>query len=266
MLNLLELIKVIILGIVEGITEFLPISSTGHLIVVGDLLKFNGKFASTFEIFIQLGAIIAVAVYYRKDLLKQLSVITKDKPVQRLWFNLFLAFLPAGIVGLLLHKWIQANLFSPIVVAISLIVGGGVLLWVERKPLVSATHNLSEVGWKQAIVIGVFQSIALIPGVSRSAATIVGGLLLGLDRETATGFSFYLALPTLGLATVFDLVTNINQLGSGDLVYMGIGLIVSFISAYVVVGWLLRYISSHNFRAFGFYRIAAGLAMLLWYR
>jgi len=266
MINVLELIKAIILGIVEGITEFLPISSTGHLIVAADLLKFNGPAAMTFEIFIQLGAILAVVGFYRRDLLAQAKALPKDRSIQRLWFNLFVAFLPAGIIGLLFHKWIQAVLFSPIVVAVTLILGGAVLLWVERKPRLATTQELQAVGWQQALVIGLSQAVALIPGVSRSAASIVGGMLSGLDRKTATTFSFYLALPTLGLATVFDLATNLKNIASSDLILMAVGLVVSFIVAYFVVGWLLKYIASHDFRGFGIYRIVVGLAMLIWYR
>lgn len=261
---MLDLLKAIILGLVEGITEFLPISSTGHLIVAARLLRFQGEVAPTFEIFIQLGAVLAVAWFYRRDLWTQLRALPSDGATQRLWFNLFIAFLPAAAVGFALHKWIKAVLFSPGVVAASLIAGGVALLFIERRPRIAQVNTLRAVGLRQATVIGLAQVAALIPGVSRSAASIAGGLLAGLDRETATAFSFYLALPTLGLATVFDLLTSLDHLVVNDLLLLAVGLLTAFATAFLVVGWLLRYVASHDFRPFGYYRIVAGIMILLW--
>lgn len=259
-----DLLKAIILGLVEGITEFLPVSSTGHLIVVADLLEFRGQIASTFEIFIQLGAVLAIVWFYRRDLWTQLSALPSDKKVQRLWFNILLAFLPVGIIGLALHTWIKATLFSPSVVALSLVAGGVALVFVDQKPRVAQIHSLHGIGWRQATAIGLAQVAALIPGISRSAVSIIGGLLAGLDRETATVFSFYLALPTLGLATVFDLLMSLDRLAVSDVLLLVVGLAFSFVTAFLVVGWLLRYVANHDLRLFGYYRIVAGLAILLW--
>lgn len=261
---MLDVLKAVILGLVEGVTEFLPISSTGHLIVAADLLEFSGRVAPTFEIFIQLGAVLAVMWFYRHDLLGQLRALPSDKATQRLWFNLFVAFLPAAGVGLLLHKWIKAVLFSPGTVATVLIVGGFVLLFIEWRPHAAKVHHLSAISLRQAIVVGLAQVASLIPGVSRSAATIIGGLLAGLDRETATGFSFYLAIPTLGSATVYDLLANLGTLGVNDLLILMTGLLTAFVTAFVVIGWLLRYVANHDLRVFGFYRVAVGFVILLW--
>ena len=261
---MLDLLKAVILGIVEGVTEFLPISSTGHLIVAGQLLRFPPELAPTFEIFIQLGAVLAVAWLYHHDLWMQLRAVPTDRTVQRLWFNLFIAFLPAAAIGFLFHTWIKTVLFSPLVVSASMIAGGIVLVLVEWRPRTAKTHELSGVRWRQAAGIGLAQMLALIPGASRSATSIIGGLLTGLDRETATIFSFYLALPTLGLATLFDLLTSLDHVSSGDRLLMAVGLVVAFVTSLLVMRWLLRYIARHDFRVFGYYRIAAGTVILLW--
>jgi undecaprenyl-diphosphatase len=259
-----DLLKAAILGIVEGLTEFLPISSTGHLIVAADLLNFEGDAASTFEIFIQLGAVLAVLWYYRRDLLAQARALPTDRATQRFWLNVIIAFLPAAAIGFLLHDWIKEVLFSPAVVAVSLIAGGLIFLLIEAKPPASTVHDLADVTPKQAATIGIAQIFSMIPGVSRSGATIVGGFLSGLDRPTAVAFSFYLALPTLGLATLFDLVTNLDRLTRNDLVLMAVGLVFAFITSLLVIGWLLRYVAGHTFRIFGYYRIIAGVAILVW--
>lgn len=258
--------KAAVMGLVEGVTEFLPISSTGHLILAGDLLQFGGAMAATFEIFIQLGAVLAVVWFYREDLRAQLRTWPSDAGVQRLWFNVAVAFVPAAAVGVLLHRWIKAVLFSPAVVATSLAVGGVVLLAVERRRHAERVHGLKGVTTRQALAIGLVQTLSLIPGVSRSAASIVGGLLTGLDRTTATAFSFYLAIPTLGLATLFELATSLTGLSGEDWALLGVGLVVSFASAFVAVGWLLRYVASHDLRPFGWYRIAIGVFVLLYFR
>ncbi|WP_324715316.1 undecaprenyl-diphosphate phosphatase [Carboxydochorda subterranea] len=260
-----SIVKAAVMGLVEGVTEFLPISSTGHLILAGDILRFGGPLAATFEIFIQLGAVLAVVWFYREDLSRQLRTLASDTGVRRLWFNVVVAFVPAAVVGVLLHRWIKAVLFSPVVVAVSLFAGGIALLLVERRRHAEQVHELRAVSTRQALVVGLAQTLSLVPGVSRSAASIVGGLLSGLDRTTATAFSFYLSIPTLGLATLFELATSLSGLGAGDLLLLGVGLVVAFASAFVAVGWLLRYVATHDLRPFGWYRILIGLLVLLWF-
>lgn len=260
-----SIVKAAIMGLVEGVTEFLPVSSTGHLILAGDILRFDGSMAATFEIFIQLGAVLAVVWFYREDLRAQLRALPTDAGVQRLWFNVALAFVPAAVVGLVLHRWIKAVLFSPAVVASSLAAGGAALLLVERRRHTEQVHELRAVTTRQALVVGLVQTLSLIPGVSRSAASIVGGLLSGLDRTTATAFSFYLAIPTLGLATLFELATSLSRLAARDVVLLGVGLVMAFASAVVAIGWLLRYVATHDLRPFGWYRVLAGLLVLLWF-
>lgn len=263
-INLAELWRVIVLGIVEGITEFLPISSTGHLIVFADFLKFEGSVGGTFEIFIQLGAVLAVVWYYRRDLWRQARAVPSDRAVRRFWLNIVIAFLPAAVVGFVLHDWIKAHLFRSAVVALAMIVGGVVLLLVDRREHSVNTASLYDVSPKQALGVGLAQIFALIPGASRSATSIIGGLLGGLDRPTATGFSFYLAIPTLGLATVFDLIKSLDQITTGDVLNLALGTAVSFVVSLVVIGWLLRYIAHHNFVPFAVYRIVMGLLVLAW--
>lgn len=262
--HLFDLWRAALLGVVEGITEFLPISSTGHLIIASDLLRFEGSLGGTFEIFIQLGAVLAVVWYYRRQLWSQATAAPHDRQVQRFWMNVALAFLPAAAIGLVLHDWIKAALFNPITVAVALIVGGVVLWGVEQRGHPARVVSLYDITPKQALGIGLAQVLALIPGVSRSATSIVGGLLGGLDRPTATGFSFYLAIPTLGLATLFELATNLDMITRADMLNLLVGAVVSFFVAWLVIGWLLRYIAHHNFKAFGMYRIAFGVLVLIW--
>lgn len=251
--------KAAILGIVEGLTEFLPISSTGHLLVVSDLIGFEGSLGGTFEIFIQLGAVIAVIGYYATDLLHQARQAHRDPHTQRFWLAIGIAFLPAATIGLALHGWIKAVLFSPMVIGAALIVGGIVLIIVERLPQRTATvHDATQLSLRQALGIGLAQTLALTPGVSRSAASIIGGMIVGLDRRAATTFSFYLAIPTLGAATIVDLLTSIDQVTNDDLGRLFLGLVVSLIVAWLSIGWLLRYVANHSFVAFGIYRIIAG--------
>lgn len=263
-IDLAELWRVIVLGIVEGITEFLPISSTGHLIVFSDFLNFAGSVGGTFEIFIQLGAVLAVVWYYRRDLLGQVRSVPSDRSVQRFWLNLAIAFVPAALIGFFLHDWIKENLFSSSIVASAMIVGGIILLLVERHDHTGGTVALYEVSPRQALGIGLAQVLSLIPGASRSATSIIGGLLVGLDRPTATGFSFYLAIPTLGLATIYELATSLDQITPGDWFNLLVGTIVSFAVSLLVISWLLRYIARHDFKPFGVYRIVAGLFVLAW--
>ncbi len=261
-------VKVVILGIVEGITEFLPISSTGHLLVAAALLDFRTSLNSTFEIFIQLGAVVAVLFFYRADLRHQIATVRTDASIRRLWFNLLVAFIPAGLVGFVLSDWIKTNLVDSssrsMIVAAALVVGGIVFLLVERRPNTkSPVTDLSQIMPSQAVLIGIAQVTALVPGVSRSGASIVGGMLTGLNRETATRFSFYLAIPTLGIATTFDLLTNLDQLTPGDLPYLVLGTGVSAVVAWVSIGWLLRYVSRSSFVPFGYYRFAVGILIIV---
>jgi undecaprenyl-diphosphatase len=264
----LDLIKTIILGIVEGFTEFLPISSTGHLIVATALLQtgFSAAFKDTFDIFIQFGAVIAVISFYRADIWQQVKTVRTDSRVQHFWIAIVIAFIPAAVIGLATRSFIKNQLFSPAIVAISLIVGGVLFIIIER--IFSSRKEeppdaLMDVTYRQAVIIGLIQVISLIPGVSRAAASIFGGMFSGLNRETATHFSFYLAIPTLGAATIVDLLLSLKDIHSGDLVFLAAGTVVSGIVAWFAVGWLLRYISRHNFTTFGYYRIAAGIVILL---
>lgn len=261
---LIDILKAIVMGIVEGITEFLPISSTGHLIVVGDLINFPEELAPTFEIFIQLGGVLAVLWFYHRDIWNQFKTVTRDRGVQRFWLSLIVAFIPAGLLAFFIHDWIKAVLFSPTVVAFSMIIGGFVLLWADRRKHNVRTHALTEVGWKQGLGIGLAQTLALIPGVSRSASSIIGGLLTGLDRVTATAFSFYLALPTLGMATIFSLATDIENISAYDALLLAVGTLTAFLTALVAIGWLLRYLAHHDFRIFAYYRIVVGILVLVW--
>lgn len=260
-----ELIKIIILGIVEGITEFLPISSTGHLIVFSQLLNSEmGRLGGTFEIFIQLGAVVAVFVYYFSDIRKQVTTVHKDPTVQRLWINIVIAAIPAAILGFLLRDFVKETLFNPLVIAITLIIGGVIFILIERTPRPETEgQTMNAITFKQAGIIGMFQALAIIPGVSRAGATILGGLLNGINRSVITQFSFYLAIPVLGGATIIDLILSLDELQSGDLLYLFIGAIISGIVAWVAIRWLLTYISKNSFMVFGYYRIFAGIIILV---
>lgn len=257
-------LKALVLGVVEGVTEFLPVSSTGHLLVAADLLRFRQRVGGTFEIFIQFGAVLAVLGFYARDLLGQARAARADGAVRRFWLGVVVAFLPAALVGLALRDWIKTVLFaSPAVIAWSLIAGGVVLILVDRLPLPPpTTGEVTAVTLRQSLAIGAAQVAALVPGVSRSGASMIGGLLVGLDRRTATSFSFYLALPTLGAATLVDLATNLTALSGADLVELLLGTATALVVAWFSIGWLLRFVANRSFLAFGIYRIAAGLAIL----
>jgi undecaprenyl-diphosphatase len=255
---------VVILGIVEGLTEFLPISSTAHLLIVADLLGFQGNIGGTFEIFIQIGAILAVVAYYANDLLTQARSLSTSATTRRFWLAILLAFLPAAMVGLVLRSWIKQVLFaSPSVIAWALILGGIVLIVIERLPKRAITaQDLEQVSFGQALGIGVAQVLALVPGVSRSGASMIGGMLGGLDRRTATAFSFYLAIPTLGAATLVDLLGSLGQISGSDVGRLLLGTVVAGVVAWLSIGWLLRYVAGHSFVPFGIYRIIAGALIL----
>lgn len=256
------LLKALILGLVEGFTEFLPISSTGHLILAGDLLDFNDERGKLFEIVIQSGAILAVCWEYRARIISVVSGLTRERAAQRFTLNLFVAFLPLAVLGLLFGKAIKANLFNPIAVATTFILGGFIILWAEKREHRIRFETVDELGLVDAFKLGLAQALALIPGTSRSGATIIGGLFLGLSRKAATEFSFFLAIPTLGAATVYQLYKERHLLSLDDLGMWVVGFIAAFVSAFLCVRWLLRYISSHDFTVFAWYRIVFGLIVL----
>lgn len=253
---------VVILGIVEGLTEFLPVSSTGHLILVGHWLGYTGPSASIFEVVIQVGAIFAVVVEYRAKLFG--SLLRLGEPTsRRFYLNLIVAFLPAAILGLVFHDTIKARLFGPRPVAIALLAGAAIIVLVEKLPLRPRSHSLDAVTPGQALGIGIAQCAALFPGFSRAAATILGGLVAGLDRPTAAQFSFLLAIPTLLGAAALDLAKGVGDLSSSELGWMGLGMIVSFLSAWAAVRWFVRWVSHHSLLVFAAYRAALGIAVLL---
>ena len=256
--------NVITLGVIEGITEFLPISSTAHLLLASKLLGFQNNIGGTFEIFIQLGAVLAVVGYYARDLLAQARAIPTSAATRRFWLSLLVAFLPAAVIGLLLRHWIKAVLFeSPTTIAFALILGGIVLTLIERVPLRVRTTEVEGTSVGQALGIGVAQVLSLVPGTSRSASSIIGGMLGGLSRPAATAFSFYLAIPTLGAATIVDLLGSLDQITTADIPRLIVGTVVAMVTAWLSIGWLLRYVAQHSWVAFGVYRIAAGTMILL---
>ena len=259
-----ELFKAAILGIVEGITEFLPISSTGHLILAGDILGFTGSMANTFEVFIQLGAILAVVWIYREKLSSTVKGIGTEK-TNRFLLNLLIAFLPAAFLGLMAHSFIKHYLFNTITVAIALIVGGIAILIIERVVKKPVVMDMDAVSFKQALGIGLAQTLSLFPGVSRAGATIMGAMCFGLERKAATEFSFFLAIPTMFAATSYDLLKNISYLSINDLPIFAVGFFVSFLSALFVIRAFLGFITKHTFDSFAIYRIIFGAVVLFYY-
>ncbi len=274
---MLELVKAALLGVVEGVTEFLPISSTGHLIVASRALGVTDS-GGTFEIVIQLGAVLAVVWFYRDDLIQRLTSLRANS---RFWTALVVGVLPAGVAGFFFIDDVKTLLFTPTTVGIALIAGGVVIWFVEQRPepgngdgvKIVATgiidvdaagpRGLDAIDVPTALRIGLIQLSAMIPGVSRSGATIIGGMLVGLDRQTATAYSFYLAIPVLGGATIFDLLQNLSEISStGRTEEFVVGIVFSFVTAFVAVGWLLKYVGRHDFRGFAVYRIIAGLVIL----
>ncbi len=263
-MDILIIFKALILGIVEGLTEFLPISSTGHLIVLGDLMNFrsNGK---VFEIAIQLGAVLAVVFEYRQRFVHTLSGLGRDAAVNRFVLNLAVAFIPAAVVGLLFRKEIKHYLFDPRTVAAALLVGGILILWIEkrtkaRKPKVAAVDDMRPL---DALMVGMAQIFALIPGTSRSGSTIMGGMLWGLERKTATEFSFFLAVPMMVAATFYDIYKNLNQFTANDAGLIAIGFTAAFVSGLLAVRGLLKFVSAHDYVPFAYYRIVFGAVILL---
>lgn len=258
-----DLICALILGVVEGLTEFLPISSTGHLILAGDLLGFNDERAKVFDVVIQTGAMLAIVWEYRARFLNVITHAFSEPAARRFILNLAIAFMPAAVLGLVFGKMIKAHLFKPVPVALAFIAGGLLILWIERRPRPVTVENVDDMNWKDALKVGFAQAFALIPGTSRSGATIVGGMLFGLSRRAATEFSFFLAVPTLIAAGAYDLLKNRALLSVDDLGLFAIGAVAAFISAFLCVRWLLRYIVTHDFTVFAWYRIVFGGAVLL---
>ena len=268
-MDLPALADALILGIVEGLTEFLPISSTGHLILASDLLGANDEKGKVFDIVIQLGAILAVCWEYRARFARAFSGLASDRVQQRFAANLFVAFLPAAIVGLAFQSQIKAYLFRPVSVGIALIVGAIAIFaierWYERHARPRVT-GVDEMTWKDALKVGLAQCLSLIPGTSRSGATIMGGMVFGLSRQAATEFSFFLAVPIMFAASGYQVVKYRALFTMDDLAPFAVGFIVSFVSALVAVRALIRYVAHHDFRAFAWYRIALGIAVLVYFR
>ena len=265
-MDIAMLIKAAIMGIVEGLTEFLPISSTGHLILAGALLGFDDDKAKVFDIAIQTGAILAVIIVYWQKIRDTVLALPTQKQAQRLALNVLIAFLPAVVMGLLFGKAIKAHLFTPVVVATTFIIGGFIILWAEKRQSNVATaariQDADDMTFMDAIKVGLVQCLAMIPGTSRSGATIIGGMLLGLSRKAATDFSFYLAIPTLIGAGAYSLIKERALLSMADAPLFGVGLLFSFISAWLCIRWLLKFIATHSFVGFAYYRIAFGLVVL----
>jgi len=261
--DIVLLTKAAIMGIVEGLTEFLPISSTGHLILAGALLGLDDDKAKVFDIAIQTGAILAVIMVYWQKIKTTVLALPTQRSAQQLALNVLVGFLPAVVLGLLFGKVIKEHLFTPIVVASTFIIGGFIILWAERRPATSIrVHSVDDMTTLDALKVGLVQCFAMIPGTSRSGSTIIGGMLLGLSRQTATDFSFFLAIPTLIGAGAYSLYKERALLSMADAPMFAVGLLFSFLSAWLCVRWLLRYISSHNFVPFAWYRIAFGLVVL----
>jgi undecaprenyl-diphosphatase len=263
-LDLVLILKAVILGIVEGATEFIPVSSTGHLILVADWLDFTGPLANTFHVFIQLGAILAIVWLYRATFLDVVKRAHREPGPRRFVVNVILGTIPAGVVGLLLHETIM-GLFTPTVVATALIIGGILILVIEGWGPRPRYNRVSDTPALTALWVGVAQILALIPGTSRSGATIMGAYALGMSRTAATEFSFFLAIPIMIAATMLDLRGAWQDFSSQDVVVFAVGFVVSFLAAVVVVKALLRFVSNHSFRVFAWYRIALGLIILAWY-
>ena len=263
-MDLILLVKAAIMGIVEGLTEFLPISSTGHLILAGSLLGFDDAKAKVFDIAIQTGAIFAVILVYWQKIHSTLVALPSSRQAQKFALNVLIGFLPAVVLGLLFGKYIKAHLFTPIVVATTFILGGFVILWAERRQGTTVrVQTVDEMTPLDALKVGLVQCLAMIPGTSRSGSTIIGGMLLGLSRKAATDFSFFLAIPTLIGAGVYSLYKERHLLSLADVPLFTVGLVFSFISAWLCVRWLLRYISSNSFVPFAWYRIVFGIVVLV---
>ncbi len=265
-MDIILAIKAIIMGLVEGFTEFLPISSTGHLILAGSLLDFTDEKAKVFEIVIQAGAILAVCWEYRARILSVFTGLGRDPKANRFVLNVAIAFTPLALLGLIFGKMIKSALFKPVPVALAFIIGGFIILWVERRnklhPVAETVASVDDMTALDALKVGLAQAVALIPGTSRSGATIIGGMMFGLPRKVATEFSFFLAIPTLLLATAYSLYKERELLSAADVPMFGLGSIAAFVSAFLCVRWLLRYISNNDFTVFAWYRIVFGIIVI----
>jgi undecaprenyl-diphosphatase len=260
-------LKALFMGVLEGLTEFLPVSSTGHLIIAGELIGFlDQPLRSVFQVAIQLGAILAVCWLYREKLARVTAgVVRGDAASWRFTTNLLIAFLPAAVFGLLFYKVIKGVLFFPVPVAIALVVGGLVILWAERRAHTARVQEVDDMSWRDALLVGLAQCLALIPGTSRSGATIIGGLFVGLSRKAATEFSFFLAIPTMFAATVYDVYKHRDLFRADDVAILATGFIAAFLAAFVTVKALVAFVAKHSFTPFAWYRIAFGLLVLaLW--
>lgn len=263
-MDIILFLKAMIMGVVEGLTEFLPISSTGHLILAGSLLGFDDAKAKVFDIAIQSGAIFAVILVYWQKIYTTLQALPTQKQAQRFAINVLIGFIPAVVLGLVFGKAIKAHLFTPIVVASTFIVGGFIILWAERSQQQAVrVHSVDDMSPLDALKVGLVQCFAMIPGTSRSGSTIIGGMLLGLSRQAATDFSFFLAIPTLMGAGAYSLYKERALLSMADVPLFLVGVVFSFISAWLCVRWLLRYISTHSFTPFAYYRIVFGVIVLI---
>lgn len=257
------LLKALVLGIVEGVTEFLPVSSTGHLILASAVIDYPEAARATFEIFIQVGAILAVVWHFRTHLIQLLLRAGTEAPARNLIGKVLLAFLPAAAVGFLFHHAIEEHLFSPRFVAATLIVGGVIIIAVERRAWRFTARAIEETSWMQSVWVGMAQILSLLPGVSRAGATIIGGMFAGLDRPAATQFSFYLSIPTLFAASLYSLFKARHDLASSDALPLAVGFVAAFVSALLVVRTFITFVQRNRFTAFGYYRIAIGLLVLV---
>jgi undecaprenyl-diphosphatase len=261
--DIVLLIKAAVMGIVEGLTEFLPISSTGHLILAGSLLGYTDEKSKVFEIAIQTGAIFAVILVYWQRLASTVAGLGSSRDAQRFALNVLIGFIPAVVLGLLLGKTVKAHLFTPVIVASAFIVGGFIILWAERRPASTVrVQSVDDMTPLDALKVGLVQCFALVPGTSRSGSTIIGGMLMGLSRQAATDFSFFLGIPTLIGAGAYSLLKERDKLALSDAPMFIVGLVFSFLAAWLCVRWLLRYVATHNFVPFAWYRIAFGLVIL----
>lgn len=256
------LLAALILGIVEGLTEFLPVSSTGHLILVGQMLGFGGEKAKVFMIAIQLAAIFAVMWEYRARLGHVATTLHTEPTSRRLMVNLMAGFLPAAVLGFLFYKEIKGYLFNPIVVASALVIGGVLILWAERRHHTVTTETVDDLTWRRALVVGFAQALAMIPGTSRSGATIISGLFLGMSRKAAAEFSFFLAIPTMFAATAYDFYKNWHLFDVNDIPLFAVGGGAAFVSALIAVRTLIKFVSRHDYTVFGWYRIVFGGVVL----
>jgi len=261
-LHFIELFKAVFLGVVEGLTEFIPVSSTAHLLIASTIVNFESIKNNLFEIVIQTGAILAICVLYRHKIFLVIRDI-KKKSQQKFVLNLILAFLPAAIIGAAFHSIIKQFLFSNFTIAIALIFGGFVMIFFDRKPREIKINEVENITPLTAFYIGIFQCVAMIPGVSRSGATIIGGLILGLNKKTAAEFSFFLAIPTIAAASLYDLIKNSSELSFSNLELIFVGLISAFISALFVIKWFINFVSKNNFTPFAIYRIIVGILILI---